>query len=503
MKGCFLLQRRFAVIGHAIALNLKQKYGIENFCGYVHSRSSYEYLKNQSDITYRPLLLDEDIHNEYKQEKIDLGYINRLEKEYGMPNLWSLLMVDRVIMHNQLVREYPYDAAQYSHEEMMRIIQVTAKKIIKLFDEEKPDFVFFSVVGSLGSMLLYQIAKKRKIPVLVATAGRMGDLLLLSENYENFSWADTLFEKFQKNQPPDDLLRQAQILLEKFREKPAVCHSDLTPDKQMITRRKQLNFLIPTNALRSLSWFFKFSWQYAFGKHNHDYAEIKPWFYLIDRIKRKLRCAIGFTDLYDKIDKNDNYMFFPLHFEPEISTMLYAPFFTDQLYVIKQISRSLPISYKLYVKEHPAMAGYRSRSYYKKIKKNPNVKLIDPNTTGYELINNAKIIATISGTAGWEGILLKKPVITFGNIYYNKLRAAKHCVSIEQLPYLIKNQLENYTHDETELLNYLSAMLSDGIDVPLMTLWEKEIDNFPKIKAKCESIVDLIAKKLNIRQSQI
>ena len=49
MKVCFLLQRRFAYIGHKLAIILKEKYGVEDFCGYVYLRSSFEFLKKQTE----------------------------------------------------------------------------------------------------------------------------------------------------------------------------------------------------------------------------------------------------------------------------------------------------------------------------------------------------------------------------------------------------------------------------------------------------------------------
>ncbi|MFA6551831.1 MAG: hypothetical protein WCV41_04870, partial [Patescibacteria group bacterium] len=47
-KICFLLQRRYAHIGQALAELLSQKYGVREFCGYVFTRESYDYLKSQN-----------------------------------------------------------------------------------------------------------------------------------------------------------------------------------------------------------------------------------------------------------------------------------------------------------------------------------------------------------------------------------------------------------------------------------------------------------------------
>src|SRR5207249_1134193 len=95
-----------------------------------------------SDIEYTSLVLDEDIQKSFTEEKLDLQYLEMLEREYGAPNLWRFINVDRIIRFTQLVREYPYDRSRYSHEELLRIVQVCAKHIIAFLDTEKPDFIF-------------------------------------------------------------------------------------------------------------------------------------------------------------------------------------------------------------------------------------------------------------------------------------------------------------------------------------------------------------------------
>ena len=58
--------------------------------------------------------------------------------------------------------------------------------------------------------------------------------------------------------------------------------------------------------------------------------------------------------------------------------MLDAPFFTNQLEIIRNVAKSLPIGYKLFVKEQAAMVtrSWRSIDWYKQLAKIPNVVLI-------------------------------------------------------------------------------------------------------------------------------
>lgn len=500
MKICFLLQRRFAYIGHALAQVLKDRHGINEFCGYVYLRSSYDFLAKQQDIKYTKLLLDEEVHKQYKDEKLDKKFLDALEKQYGLPNLWPYVYLDRVVRYNMLVREYPYDTPAYSHEDMLKIVQVKAKAIIKFLDEEKPDVIFFSVIAGIGSLLLYEIAKKRGIKTLVLYVTRVGIRQTVSQEYGTLSYVIDYFKKLQNSPAADEPYRQeASEFLKKFRDAPTPHSSVDSLDARPITRRRQFKFLSPQRFIRGLGWLITLSKNYLLDKHRNDYDNIKPWHYLLDKAKRKIRVFIGYGDLYDQVDLNEDYAFFPLQFEPEKASMLYAPFYTDQLWLAKLIARSLPAQYKLYIKEHPAMFGFRTRRFYKELKKIPNVKIIKPTVTSFDIIKNAKLTITTTGTAGWESILLKKPVITFGKVFYNELSMVKHCISAEMLPAIIKDQLENFKHDENELLNLIAAIYKESASVDIIKLWDVEASaNVDKKKEQFVPLVDYIASKLTI-----
>ena len=108
-------------------------------------------------------------------------------------------------------------------------------------------------------------------------------------------------------------------------------------------------------------------------------------------------------------------MFFPLHVEPERTISIDSPYYSNQLEIITNVARSLPINYKLFVKEHPMQAvyGWRNTSYYKKILELPNVILIHPNFSNETLLENCQLVVTIGGTLGLEAAFNKKPSIVF------------------------------------------------------------------------------------------
>ena len=236
---------------------------------------------------------------------------------------------------------------------------------------------------------------------------------------------------------------------------------------------------------------------YFRGNYKNDYTTIHPWNYLKDRIMRKLRNLRSNADLFGMPDPSEDYAYFPLQYEPEVGLLLYAPFYTNQLNLIRQIAQSLPVHFKLYVKEHPQMVSFRPRSFYLELRKIPNVKLMSPAVGGFRILQNAKLVTVITGTTGWEATLLKKPVISFANIFYNDLSFVKRSYNIEQLPLLVNEQLENFHYDENELVRFIAAILENSCEIDLVRLWTQETDR-AKQKDGLTTLADLIAKKIGL-----
>lgn len=492
-----ILQRRFAYVGHAVARTLKERYGVSDFCGYVYTRQSAEFLKRQSDISYGTLLIDSEVHERYKTEPLDHDYLAGLERRIGLPSLWPYLAVDRVLMSGQLVREYPHDECRYTHEELLRILQVHAKALERMLDEEKPDFLFCSVIGGVGAMLLFHLCKARGIKIVLLNTGCVLDRWLISETYDSFTGVDDLFTNERERLLRSPAAEEARAFLKAFREKPIPYLKTTTPQMQPVSRKKQFKFLNPKKGWASLTTWLREIHTSLHDPSRHDYDYIGPWNYVRDLMKRKARNLVGANDLYDAFDPNDSFAFFPLQYEPEISLLLQAPYYTDQAHLIRQIAKSLPVQMKLYVKEHPLMAEFRPRTFYKAIKKMPNVKLISPTVSGYEILPHTKLVLTVTGTTAWEGTFLKKPAIVFGHWFYTSLPFLPRCSEIEELPKLIRQQLNDFRYDEETLVAFLAAIFEDSIEVDLYDVWNKPHD--PEFqKRMLEPVAERVAKKLNL-----
>mgnify|MGYP001577700342 FL=1 len=85
---CLFLQRSFVRFGHALAINIKNKNENTKFSAYTHLKGSYDFIKNQTEINYSQIILDEEVHEKYKNEKIDFNFLKKIENKYGIPNIW-------------------------------------------------------------------------------------------------------------------------------------------------------------------------------------------------------------------------------------------------------------------------------------------------------------------------------------------------------------------------------------------------------------------------------
>ena len=117
---------------------------------------------------------------------------------------------------------------------------------------------------------------------------------------------------------------------------------------------------------------------------------------------------------------SSEYVYYPMAVDMERNVLIDAPFFTNQIEMIRMIAKSLPINFQLIVKENPSQVtrDWRSISDYKQIMDIPNVILVHPDVSGIELIKNSSLVISLAGSSPLEATFHKKPSIVFGNVIY-------------------------------------------------------------------------------------
>lgn len=117
------------------------------------------------------------------------------------------------------------------------------------------------------------------------------------------------------------------------------------------------------------------------------------------------------------------YVFYALQYTPESSINGLEPYYVDQTRAVDLLLAGMPSDYRLVIKEHPAIAGVRSNSFYRQLRRKPGVLLAAPNMSTRRLMNDASLIASVTGTIGLESYLLGKPCLLFGRNFFSHLCA--------------------------------------------------------------------------------
>lgn len=137
------------------------------------------------------------------------------------------------------------------------------------------------------------------------------------------------------------------------------------------------------------------------------------------------------------------YIFVGLHKQPESSVEVFGRYYEDQLQNIKNLWRALPSGWKILIKEHTNAIGDRPPSFYHALKALPGVVLIDERTNSYDLIENAHLVVSITGTICYEAALMNVPSVTFAPVFFNKVNSCRQ-IGLDDLS---NHQLDDIAFD--------------------------------------------------------
>jgi hypothetical protein len=377
-------------------------------------------------------------------KKIDLEYLKNIETKYGI-NLWKLAYSERIF--------YEYNKYyKFSRNEILSIFENECKQFENIIEECNPDFAIIKIPDYNQSQLLFELCKAKKIKILMLNQSRFGYRYFISQKPDNI---DNYEQKINKIQ---DVKNKSLKELQKY-----------------MLEYTKMTSSIPKNYGTSSKFKFRAAIRYLIFVCNNEYRKYyvnfgRTRFNIIKNettaiIKKYFRQRFLNKKSHYKVDNNEKFIFMPLHFQPERSTLQAVPNFVNQLYVIEQIAKSLPIDYKLYVKEHPIQTrtGWRERKYYKKILSMPNVKLIHPSVCNENILNKCSIVITLSGTLGLDAAFYGKPSIVFTDVLYSKLSSVHVVKNTKELPNIIIESLKKEV-DIEELNKYTNMILENSFE---------------------------------------
>jgi hypothetical protein len=175
----------------------------------------------------------------------------------------------------------------------------------------------------------------------------------------------------------------------------------------------------------------------------------------------KIRNLRGYRSVrFDQPDPSETYWFYPFHLEPEAVVLYQAHgLYTGQVKLIENIAAQLPPGHFLYVKDHPHDIGYRAAEDYKRLNAVPNIRLLRSNIPGKQVIRDARGVITITGTAGFEAMLMGKPVVVFGRTFYSAQPGVVHLDHIRDLRAALAELDKAPSLQDGPILDFLAAYL--------------------------------------------
>ena len=431
---------------------------------YTHYCLSYAFQKKSDDrifaiseVTSRPKKFFENqklvnfeklwfFHDQIKKKitKPDLNYLKEFEKKYKI-NLWQLVQNERIFL-------YFKNFHRFSSHEILNILEQECRFFESVLEEIKPDF-FFTRVSSLHHQeLIYQMCKNTNVKTVTMNYTLLANKCMISQDNKKLDIVDATdnvklknksFEELQNYLHTFDLIKQLEDKL-------------IKPGSSKLEKLSSLKEYLLNFDSENIKTHYTY-----YGRSRRKVF----FYYLVDYIKTKIRNSFVESNLKLSPKFEDPFVYFPLHMEIERTTLIGAPYYINQIEIIKSVAKSLPINFKLFVKEHPGqiLRSWRSISEYKDIMNIPNVELLHPNFPKDELYKKCSIVFSIAGTAGFEAACYGKPSITLIDLNYSLLPSVSKLENFEDLNDMIQKKiLEKVNPDDVnKFLNLFENNVSN------------------------------------------
>jgi len=292
---------------------------------------------------------------------------------------------------------------KYTQAQLINLYVYLLKKFRAYVDEAKPDLFLFNCVASHFSHLCYLVLRERGVRVVIPFTYGFDDLIYLSDNPYLESpdiWKAYADYKSGKEEPAKPAVEWAEQLIARIRKQGQA----YAITSYINSEHHRFRFPNPISGLRYLYNHFRYY------RSDPNLPAARERLMEIVSLRWNRWKTKPLLSGHDALEGHD-FIYFPLHFEPEISTLIFSQY--DHRTVIDIIARQLPLTWKLAVKDHPVMIGRRDYRYFKGLlERYPNIVILDPAENSQRLTREARAIVTLSGTTALEAMVLGTPAIT-------------------------------------------------------------------------------------------
>ncbi len=435
---------------YSIALELS-KLNDYDFYGFVETKKDIEFFENQQKLKFKELHYFSEKY--FDESAPDMDYLSNLEKKYNL-NFWSLIYSERWFTEERFFFH------KFSSNEILNIVEKLSRFYLNFLERIKPDFILMQPAGeSITNFILYHIAKSVGVKTLMFMDTHLKNSFILSDDLF-LNELKNEFDKIKLN-PPKKIISYDRDFFD---------NRDLLQSSQILASAQS------KNTIKYKKIFQRYLKQIFNSKEPLFYNRGKTFFKMIKwrilssyQLKKREQFLNNFAS--KSIPKN-KFIYYPLAVQPESSTSVRAPFHLNQLSIIQNIAKSMPVDYILCVKEHPGQKPkfWRSINFYESILSLPNVKLIHPAVKSFDLITKCDLVTLINASTGLEALFFKKPVIVFADVFYSLVSMVKKISDFNDLTKSIHDSLNNFSFNSNELSFLINSIENKQTLIPYFSI---------------------------------
>jgi len=448
-----------------------------NNVGFYVSNKVY-FGKNKQDDDRVQYLKEWEITEKLSRIKINKEQIKLFETIYFEDeSFWNVLNNDRRIFLGKYVKHIQDYKPSYEFEDMLKLFQLFTENIENFIETVNPNIIFGITPATIGDYLFFRVARAKKIPYFNLKSVKISNFQTFTETIsEEHYHIQRAFKEYQQGKEiAYEILIKSRKYLEDVTQGFTAYEGNVAIVKNSsIFKITDFKGIVKT-IVKDIIMLGKEKDHHNRGSFFLKYLYDNPIKNIRSQQFKKHTKQRTLFEL-DIIEKG-NYIFFPLHAEPEIAITNYARFYQNQIEFIRNVALQLPSKYKLLVKEHPRNIGRRSLYYYQKIIDIPNVDFADYELPSIEVVKRSKMVIVLSGNIGFEAVLNGIPVISFGNTMYNMLpkTMVNYLHNIKDLYLEIEKTIEFHSYSKETIEKYISAVITNSFPLDLYTVLLKKV----------------------------
>lgn len=466
-----------------------------------------------AELQRNPFLQREDIEKMFEWRytdqqlfRTDEGRDTVLEEKYAQGNLWDAILADRRLMYGDIAKSRQSYASKFSHQQLKAIIYSALEAIERKIEAFKPDAIVTFVPATFGDYLLAMVAARYQIPYLQLRSSKVRNFVFFAESIS--AAPKTLVDTYNSN-----LSKVSGYLCESEAEEFITEGAARPIDYEgTISRGKPPLMVMVKGIVRQFAIALRKKYRPAnrlTNADNHTPPPLKTWLHaslLIGWHKSRALEQMQRRTLDLSQAGSAPFLFYPLHSEPEIALSVYGRDHQNQIETVRRLAQSIPLNWRLVIKEHPRTVGYRKPDYYRKLLEIPNVWFADPDTRPFFWLESASAVATVSGFVGFEALMVGKPVLVLGDASFSVLpeTMVRKIGALSDVASELRDLLVNFKQDNNILKAFVAACMSVGCSVNLYSeLLAKPGRNSAAsdtVEAQYQRLVDVFLRALEVEK---